>query len=103
MGGHGHRNMFYATGLPGWVRFGRSPGWGGLPPAAQYLHDTGQSDAFLQTLPEQAAYGRTYGFPFPGSSGAEDLKVLTAQKESLERSLDELSREIEELEERETE
>ncbi len=36
-----HRNMFYLTGLPGWMRFGYSPGWGGLPPGAQFLM-TGQ-------------------------------------------------------------
>ncbi len=40
MGQHGHRNMFYATGLPGWMRFGYSPGWGGMPPCAQYLERT---------------------------------------------------------------
>ncbi len=50
MGGYGHRNMYYATGLPGWVRFGYSPGWGGLPPAAQYLQNTGQTGAFLASL-----------------------------------------------------
>lgn len=42
MGRHGHRNMFYATGLPGWMRFGYSPGWGGTPPGVQYLQQTGQ-------------------------------------------------------------
>lgn len=25
------RHMFYLTGLPGWVRFGRFGGWGGMP------------------------------------------------------------------------
>ena len=35
------RNMYYATGLPGWMRFGYSPGWGGMPPGAQFL-ETGQ-------------------------------------------------------------
>jgi hypothetical protein len=29
-GGRGHRwrHWFYATGLPGWLRFGRAPWWG---------------------------------------------------------------------------
>ncbi len=27
----GHRHMYYLTGLPGWMRFGYSPGWGGAP------------------------------------------------------------------------
>jgi hypothetical protein len=46
MGQHGHRNMYYQTGLPGWMRFGYSPGWAGrnasgLGPVAEYL-TTGQ-------------------------------------------------------------
>jgi len=46
MGGYGHRNMYYLTGLPGWMRFGFSPGWlgrspTGLGPGANYLM-TGQ-------------------------------------------------------------
>lgn len=41
------RNMYYLTGVPGWMRFGYSPGWAGrsptgLPPTAQYLMQTGQ-------------------------------------------------------------
>ena len=41
------RNMYRLTGLPGWMRFGYSPGWTGrsptgLPPTAQYLMQTGQ-------------------------------------------------------------
>ena len=34
-GGFRHRNWYYATGLPGWVRFGYSPAWG-HPPAWDY-------------------------------------------------------------------
>ncbi len=38
----GHRNMYYATGLPGWMRLGYSPGCvgrnpGRLPLNIQYL------------------------------------------------------------------
>ncbi|MBN2206067.1 MAG: hypothetical protein JW742_01565 [Candidatus Aminicenantes bacterium] len=37
-----HRRMYQLTGLPGWMRFGYSPGWqgrspSGLGPCAQYL------------------------------------------------------------------
>lgn len=37
-----YRWMFYLTGLPGWMRFGFSPGWlgrspTGLPPCATML------------------------------------------------------------------
>ena len=30
-GGRGWRHMYYATGLPGWARFGYIPAWGGVP------------------------------------------------------------------------
>jgi hypothetical protein len=40
--GNRHRRMYELTGLPGWMRFGYSPGWEGrsparLGPCAQYL------------------------------------------------------------------
>lgn len=33
-GGRGRRNWYYATGVPGWARFGNQPAWGAPPPAA---------------------------------------------------------------------
>lgn len=50
MGRHGHRNMFYATGLPGWMRFGYSPGWGRMPPGAQYIQEKGQMPQAMNWL-----------------------------------------------------
>jgi len=97
MGGHGHRHMYYATGLPGWVRFGYSPGWGGLPPAAQYLRDTGQLDAFLETLPADGPYvgqGRTDA---AGLSRDEQVAALSAQMAALQRSLNDMAERIETL------
>jgi len=46
-GGWRRRNMYRLTGLPGWMRFGYSPGWigrspTGLPPTGQYLTQTGK-------------------------------------------------------------
>lgn len=32
-GGRGWRHWYYATGLPGWARFGVAPAWGTVPPA----------------------------------------------------------------------
>jgi hypothetical protein len=29
--GYRHRNWYYATGLPGWARFGPAPAWGAAP------------------------------------------------------------------------
>ncbi len=55
--GYRHRYMYYLTGLPGWLRFGFSPGWlgrspTGLPPTAQWLLQSGM-------LPQYLAYLRT--------------------------------------------
>lgn len=33
-GGWGRRNRYYATGRPGWARFGYQPAWDAAPPAA---------------------------------------------------------------------
>jgi len=96
MGGYGNRNMYYATGLPGWVRFGYSPGWGGLPPGAQYLQNTGQTGAFLSAMGCQSGTGPTPGMVIPLSQ--QGIENLTAQKEVLERQLKTLKNRLEELE-----
>ena len=97
VGGHGHRHMYYATGLPGWVRFGYSPGWGGLPPAAQYLRDTGQLDAFLDTLPTSGPYGGQGPSDTGGLSRDEQVAALSARMAALQRSLNDMARHIETL------
>lgn len=53
--GYRWRRMYYATGLPGWLRFGYSPGWvgrspTGLPPTAEWLMASGQMPQYLQYL-----------------------------------------------------
>lgn len=49
--GHGWRHWYYATGLPGWARFGYAPAWG-VPPTreqeAEFLK--AQADALKQQL-----------------------------------------------------
>jgi len=72
MGGYGNRNMYYLTGLPGWMRFGYSPGWvgrspTGLGPTANYLMTgqwpTPQAQAYWQAMQSGQA-------PYPGFGGA---------------------------------
>lgn len=68
-----HRWMYQLTGLPGWMRFGFSPGWAGrsptgLGPAAQYLmHGTWptpqMNDAWQQG---RIPFSSWTGFPQPG-------------------------------------
>ena len=36
----GYRHRYYATGVPGWVRFGYSPGWVGMSRAQAYWQAT---------------------------------------------------------------
>ena len=43
--GRGWRHQYYATGLPGWTRFGYAPAWG-APPAPK------QETEFLKTQAE---------------------------------------------------
>ncbi|MBN1917688.1 MAG: DUF5320 domain-containing protein [Verrucomicrobia bacterium] len=73
-GGRGWRNMYYATGLPGWAR----AGWWGAP-----------------------AYGApVYGGPMPMQAPTRDVErdTLKAQAEYLTNSLAEIKNRIEELE-----
>ena len=80
-GGRGWRHMYYATGLPGWMRFGY-----GQWPAPQMT----------------AAWGAgpwAYGAPAPGPMPREqELQVLMGHAEALKAELDQISARIEELE-----
>ena len=71
--GRGWRNMYYATGLPGWARYGYAPAWG-APPAA--------------------AYG-PYGAP---PTQEQETEFLRSQAEMLREELDGISQRIAELE-----
>jgi hypothetical protein len=73
------RHWYYATGRPGWARFGYAPAWG-APPA--------------WGPPPAGAYG-PYAAPPTREQETESLK---AQAEWLKEQLDAISRRIEELE-----
>lgn len=97
MGGHGHRNMYYQTGLPGWMRFGYSPGWqgrspSGLGPAAEYL-TTGRWPTPQMEQAWQAGPGA--GF-VPGPE--QELSSLKARADVLAQQLEGVRKRIEELE-----
>jgi len=88
------RNMYYATGLPGWMRFGYSPGRGGLGPCAQFLM-TGQ-----WPTPQMAAAWQAMqaGQPAAPGAGANQLDMLKAQAQMLEAQLAQLREAIANLE-----
>ncbi len=104
------RNMFYATGLPGWMRFGYSPGWvgrsaDGLGPCARYLM-TGQWGLPVGTQVPQApgqvgqAGQAMPQVPFAGAQAApqQRLAFLQAQMSMLEQQLQAVQAEIAEME-----
>jgi len=80
MAGYRHRYMYYLTGLPGWMRFGFSPGWGTLPPGAQYLMTgtwpTWQANWAWQNMP-QTGYFDPYGIY--QITPEQELQILKSQ------------------------
>ena len=101
----GYRWMYYMTGMPGWVRWGFSPGWigrspNGLPPAAAYLMNTGQMGNFMN-------YMTTQFYPYAGAVSPvmsqlpvdqqktmieQQIKALETQIENLKKQLEELNK-----------
>ncbi|MBN1956399.1 MAG: DUF5320 domain-containing protein [Anaerolineae bacterium] len=71
--GRGWRHMYYATGQPGWARYGYGPAWGPPPPAA---------------------YG-PYG---AAPTREQETDFLKSQAEMLKQELDAISQRITELE-----
>jgi hypothetical protein len=112
MGGYRHRRMYYATGLPGWMRFGYSPGWvgrsaTGLGPAAEYM-TTGQwptpqmAAAWQAGPPAGGAWPWGYPATPSGSMPAEqEVQMLRSHADALKTQLDQISARLEELEQTE--
>jgi len=113
------RNMYYLTGLPGWLRFGYSPGWlgrspTGLPPMAQWLMRSGMLPQISpqygqQTRPPSASgtippesYPTTVMPPmpmgFPPMSKEDEIAMLKEQKEFLAQQLKEIEERLKKLE-----
>ena len=71
-GGRGWRHWYYATGLPGWVRFGYGPTWA-------------------------ARAGAPYGPYTPAAIPEQETEFLRQQAEWLKEQLDAIGKRIEEL------
>jgi len=107
MPGNRYRWMYYMTGMPGWLRFGFSPGWigrspTGLPPAAQYLSQTGQAPQFMNYLQQQMPVPPmqpTYsGMPTaPAMPKEQEISMLEQQAKNLEIQLEEIKKRMKEL------
>ncbi len=115
--GYRHRYMYYLTGLPGWIRFGFSPGWlgrspTGLPPTAQWLIQSGLLPQFMQYLQTAAppvvppvtaplvppAGTQTAAAPFaPTLTKEQEKQILEQQVKMLESQLEALRKRLEEI------
>ena len=78
-GGRGRRNWFYATGLPGWARYGTMPAWGGQMPYTGFAPPAAAPVA-------------------PMVSKKQQVDVLKGQAEYFEDVLDGIKQQIQELE-----
>lgn len=90
--GRGYRNMYHATGQPGWMRLGYSPGWvgqsrSGLGPCAEYL--------LRGQRPVGAAVFRGFAGQEPYDNEVDLLKI---QADRMEQTLKQLRERIVELE-----
>ena len=97
MAGYRHRYMLNVTGHPGWMRFGFSPGWQGvsptgLPPAAEYLKQTGQMPQFTSFVQQQAPFAQQ-----PEMLKEQEIAMLTTQANALEEQLKNIRKRLEEL------
>jgi hypothetical protein len=103
MGGNRWRNMYYLTGLPGWMRFGYSPGWigrspTGLPPAAQYLTQTGQMPQFGSWIQQQApAVAPVAPMGMPAMPKEQEITMLESQAKMLGDQLEQIKKRLKEL------
>ena len=120
-GGRGHRWMYQLTGLPGWMRFGFSPGWQGrsptgLGPGVTYLMTgqwpTPQAQAYWQAMQAgQAAYPSYEGAPTGTVPGAapfapqmtreQELDFLKNQTDMMKGQLEQIETRMRELEAKE--
>jgi hypothetical protein len=91
--------MYYLTGLPGWMRFGFSPGWGTLPPGAQYLltgtWPTWQANWAWQNMPQTPPFD-----PWGVSQLTKDqeLQLLKSQADALRAQLEQIQQRINQIE-----
>ena len=102
--GYRHRNMYKLTGLPGWMRFGYSPGWvdrspTGLPPTAQWLIQSGLLPKYTQWLQTQAVPTTTQSTipPVTAYTKEQEKQMLEQQVQMIEEQLQSVRKRIEEL------
>ncbi|MEM0053486.1 MAG: hypothetical protein QXL89_04815 [Nitrososphaeria archaeon] len=95
--GYRRRNMYYFTGIPGWIRFGYSPGWigrspTGLSPTAEWIISSG-------LMPQYRSYlaGRPTAGMQPPLSREEEVRMLEEQSKVIENQLNIIKERLERL------
>lgn len=108
----GYRHMYYLTGLPGWMRFGHSPGWDGMPPGANYLMTgqwpTPQAQAYWESMQSGNVPNPFYragmaSFTGPMMTREQELCMLKNQAQFLKQQLEQIDARVRELEKSESE
>jgi hypothetical protein len=95
--------MYYLTGLPGWMRFGYSPGWvdrspTGLPPTAEWIISSGLMPQYREYLRTRRIPSAAPFYPPSGPVSKEDeIRMLEEQAKAIESQLDIVRRRIEDL------
>lgn len=107
--GYRWRRMYYATGLPGWIRFGYSPGWvgrspTGLPPTAEWLMASGLMPRYLEYFRTQTPVFPTTVPPAapmqpigPLLTKEQEKQILEQQVRAIESRLDATRKRLETL------
>jgi hypothetical protein len=100
--------MYNLTGLPGWLRFGYSPGWigrsqTGMPPTAQWIIQSGQLPQYLSYLKtmtpsvtDQPTPSATIPYT-PQFTVEQEKQLLEQQMNGLQSQLDIIKKRLEEL------
>ncbi len=104
-----NRWMFNVTGLPGWMRFGFSPGWvgrspNGLGPCASYLvtgqWPTPQAQAFWDSMQSGNVSFPFFGIPpvMPMMEPQDEVRMLKLQADILSKQIEQINARIKDLE-----
>jgi hypothetical protein len=107
-----YRRMYELTGVPGWIRFGSSPGFAGggrgMGPCAEYLQKTGQLDQFIQdTYPNAQNAPKITNFtenqeesewiPINQDKPRKQSDITPSRKEYLKHRIDTLEEELRQM------
>ena len=98
-----YRRMYELTGVPGWIRYGTSPGMRGggrgMGPCAQYLRSTEQFDEFLKDFAENNPNVPVWQTAFKdiAADAKYEKALLTDRIDFLQEEIKELRKKLKDL------